>query len=232
MPVKSFHLDEVGIVKIYKRHKVRRLNLRISGDTVRVTQPFWLPYTSGLEFAKNNLPWITDQKKHQASLTVKHQQNIGKCHQVEYIASDRLKSRIAKGKILIGIPNNLTMNSPEVKQLAKTAIKRALKKEAAQYLVKRLDFLAKTYDFKVNNIYLKSLRTRWGSCNSRLDITLNTYLMMLPDDLIDYVLLHELTHTKILNHSKIFWVTLGSILPDYHERRKALKAIQQQILSI
>ncbi len=92
--------------------------------------------------------------------------------------------------------------------------------------------MAKTYSFTYENVRVRAMHTRWGSCTSKGAISLNIYLMMLPWDLIDYVLLHELTHTKHLHHGENFWNALEVIMPDMKKRKKELKKAQLSIMSL
>lgn len=82
------------------------------------------------------------------------------------------------------------------------------KKEARKKLVSRLDQLSKKHGFRYNKVFLRSQKTRWGSCSEKNNINLNYNLIRLPDDLIDYILLHELVHTRIKNHGNAFWDAL------------------------
>lgn len=72
-------------------------------------------------------------------------------------------------------------------------------------------------------IFIKNQKTRWGSCSTKGNINLNWLLVMTPLEIIDYVIVHELSHLKVMNHSQEFWTLVESILPDYKERRKWLK---------
>lgn len=98
-------------------------------------------------------------------------------------------------------------NAP--KQLTKTQFL-----EKNQYLLKRCHELAQKYQFQIKNVNLRRQKTIWGSCSSQNNISLNSNLAFLKDELIDYVILHELVHTKIKNHSKNFWKELQKILPE------------------
>jgi predicted metal-dependent hydrolase len=82
------------------------------------------------------------------------------------------------------------------------------KVRARAILVKRLDELSELYDFRFNKVSIRSQKTKWGSCSSKNNISLNMNLARLPDELRDYVILHELVHTRIKNHSKKFWAEL------------------------
>jgi len=82
------------------------------------------------------------------------------------------------------------------------------KVDARKRLTDRLYHLAKEHGFACNNVSIREQRTRWGSCSYKNNISLNVKLVLLPKELIDYVMLHELVHTRIHNHSKKFWAEL------------------------
>ncbi len=82
------------------------------------------------------------------------------------------------------------------------------KADARERLTDRLYHLAKEHGFTCNNVSIREQKTRWGSCSHKNNISLNLKLVLLPKELIDYVMLHELVHTKIHNHSKKFWAEL------------------------
>jgi len=85
------------------------------------------------------------------------------------------------------------------------------RKVARHKLTTRLSDLAKQYGFTYNRVTIRYQRARWGSCSPENNISLNAKLIRLPESLIDYVLLHELLHTKIKNHGKLFWRELQEI---------------------
>ena len=77
---------------------------------------------------------------------------------------------------------------------------------------KQVEHLGNKYGYTYGKITLKTMRTRWGSCTSQNNINLNIGLIALTDELRDYIILHELVHTKIKNHGKEFWSELGNII--------------------
>jgi len=83
------------------------------------------------------------------------------------------------------------------------------RKRATRLLTHRLNKLAKTNGFTFNVVTVRSQKTRWGSCSRKNNISLNVKLVLLPEDLVDYVMLHELVHTRIPNHSNGFWDELN-----------------------
>jgi predicted metal-dependent hydrolase len=80
--------------------------------------------------------------------------------------------------------------------------------EAKKKIVARLKQLAGKHVFAYNRVFIRNQQTRWGSCSHKNNISLNMKLIVLPEELIDYVILHELVHTRVYNHSKKFWSEL------------------------
>lgn len=91
------------------------------------------------------------------------------------------------------------------------AIWRMLHEEALRYLPGRVAELSKKHGFKITGLKIRKMRTRWGSCTARRSINLNSWLVMLPEYLSDYVILHELVHTRIPDHGKRFWEELDGV---------------------
>jgi predicted metal-dependent hydrolase len=90
-------------------------------------------------------------------------------------------------------------------------------------LKNRINFLSEKHNFKYNKLFIKNQKTRWGSCSEKNNINLNAKLLNLPQELIDYVILHELVHIKVKNHSSQFWLTLESYMKDSKKYDKELK---------
>jgi len=97
------------------------------------------------------------------------------------------------------------------------------KQQARQVFTSRVQFFAQQYTFNYSKIRLSSARTRWGSCNSKGSLSLTWRLVMAPMEIIDYVIIHELVHLEIQNHSSTFWKKVQEYLPDYKIRRTWLK---------
>jgi predicted metal-dependent hydrolase len=232
MSYKSYQLDTIGDVSVYKRRGTKRVNLKVSTDSVKITQPVWLPYSTGLQFALKNKDWIIDQKNKIPLFSLSNGQRIGKTYRISIVLSKNIRTRIADNVIYLYVPNINDLSEVLVKNRAKSAIKRALKIEASGILPDRLDTIAGQHSFRYNKLVLKSMKSRWGSCNNQKTITLNIFLMMLPWELIYYVIIHELVHTRHMHHGKDFWHEVKTILPDYKVKRAKLKNIQQSIYTL
>ena len=149
---------------------------------------------------------------------------VGKTYKLIIAKGEQNKARLVKNTIVITYSNSL--DNLNTQKIVKSAIKRALKKEAEQLLPRQLEALAKRHECKFNKVTVRPMKTRWGSCSSSQVIVLNTYLMMIPWQIINYVIIHELAHTKHMNHSKHFWQTVEQMEPNYKKIKKQLKEIQ------
>ncbi len=86
------------------------------------------------------------------------------------------------------------------------------KTRAKNTLSGRLKFLAVKHGYTYNGVFIRNQKTRWGSCSTQNNISLNMKLLRLPDELIDYVILHELVHTRRKDHSKAFWSEMDKLV--------------------
>lgn len=230
MALKKFELAENLPVTIYKRRGSRSIRLSISqsGD-VKVSMPLWLPYKAGLHFAETRLDWITAQRVIPNQMV--EGQLIGKQYTLHFRVSTKAvkpSSRIMADQVIITHPLKQSVYDPEVQSLAEKASIRTLRKEATKLLPPRLNQLSNQHGFTYRSVTIKQLTSRWGSCDQNKDIALNLFLMQLPWELIDYVLLHELVHTEHLNHSAAFWQRLEAVRPgakDFRDRMRKHKPV-------
>ena len=97
------------------------------------------------------------------------------------------------------------------------------RKTGRRILVQRLNELSEKHGFPYNRVFVKSQKTRWGSCSEKKNINLNFNLVRLPEKLMDYAIMHELVHTKILNHSTRFWVLLEKFVKNARDLDRELQ---------
>jgi len=101
----------------------------------------------------------------------------------------------------------------------------ALREQARERFAARIAHYAPLLGVRPSALRVSSARTRWGSASTRGTIALNWRLLCLPDDLLDYVVVHELAHLREMHHGPAFWALVGAVLPDYAERRSALRRV-------
>lgn len=233
MATRHVVLPEIGAVTIYKRRGNRSLRLSVGPDgNVRVSMPHWLPYRVGEQFAISKQGWI-ERNQPVAELVLAEGQGIGKAHRLVFTASSAaatVATRIAQNEIRIDHHASLATTAPSVQRAAHKAALRALRKEAEALLPQRLATLAARTGLTYNNVRIKQLKSRWGSCSSGKEITLNLFLMQLPWHLIDYVLLHELAHTRVMRHGEPFWEELEKHVTQPKQLRREIAGYQPTLV--
>ncbi|MDC0145065.1 M48 family metallopeptidase [bacterium] len=140
--------------------------------------------------------------------------------------------------IRVSVPFNISFESAEqfvclktdwirnnLKKISKnkTKLEEVDKNYARKILKQRLDQLCEKHNFLYGNLSIRNQKTRWGSCSAKNNISLNAKLTSLPKELMDYVILHELVHTRVKNHSKDFWGTLDKYVQNSKKIDKKLK---------
>ncbi len=226
MAVKKVEVTGLGTLHLYKRRGTRGLRLSIGHNgAIRVSMPTWVPYHAAVEFASRQEDWIKSLQHVPSIIGQGHR--IGKAHRVAFIPEpgrQTVATRItAIGEIRIYTPLHLPIEHPEVQKAAERASLRALKQQAERLLPQRIKTLATQHGFEYGVVTVKQLKSRWGSCTDKRDIALSCFLMQLPWHLIDYVLLHELVHTRVMAHGPRFWDELTPYVPNLKAIRKEIK---------
>lgn len=105
-------------------------------------------------------------------------------------------------------------------EMRKDGVKKALK-----LIPERVEYFAGLMGVSYGRITIREQKTRWGSCSCKGNLNFNWKLMLMPPEILDYVVVHELAHRKEMNHSRDFWKIVEQVLPDYQERRKRLREL-------
>ena len=102
------------------------------------------------------------------------------------------------------------------------------RKRAAEIIEARCRYYAPVMGVSYGTVTIREQKTRWGSCSVKGNLNFNWKLVLMPSEILDYVVVHELAHRIQMNHSAAFWAEVGKILPDYRERRQWLKVNGQK----
>ena len=235
MPSKSVTVPEIGAIQLIKRKGSRSIRLSVTPQgQVRVSLPTWVPYQAAVNFAHTKADWIIKQRAATSPGLLLSGQAIGKAHHLYLQRSfdaTAPSTRLQGGSAKVIYPASLSANSPIVQQAARSVSIRALRSEAERLIPQRLHTLAARGGFTYRNIQIKQLKRRWGSCNQKGEIVINLFLMQLPWELIDYVIWHELAHTKHLHHGTEFWGELQTHVPDAKVLRKRIRTYTTDVLT-
>lgn len=226
MPV--IHDKEFGEITIRRSARASSVHVRMApGGTFRVSTPLYTPLLfvrRMIASSRKELRTMRDNYTEQTTV-FSDQMPIGKSHHlhVEATSEPHTTVRRAKQLITVRLARGDQLEFRDVQSKIREVVVTALRREAKSYLPKRLSYLARQHDYDYEKVRFSHASGRWGSCSSKGTISLNIALMKLPFALIDYVLIHELAHTKQMNHSSAFWQLVERADPDYKNNRKRIK---------
>ena len=237
---RTINIEGIGEVLFKKSKRARKINISVKPfEGIVVSFPYYVSYKVAEEVALSKIDWIKKSiekiKNYENKKVLYDESSDFSTRKHKLILQRKLSGEVSvvvrNDKILVKYPSNINVHSEVVQSVVRTGIERALRVEAKEYLPMRVDKLAKNFGFKYNRVYCKNLKSRWGSCSVRNNINLNIHLMRLTDELIDYVILHELCHTVHRNHSKRFWDKLEAVFPNSKIADKKLKEFSTRTIT-
>ena len=194
--------------------------------TLRVSSPLYTPtliIKRMIHTSRAQLRELVDLHREQ-TIIFEDGMQIGKSHSLTVRSSPgTTKIERHKQQIIVSLNPSDSLADQAVTEQIRAVVITALRREAKSYLPKRLGFLAGQLGFEYRKARFSHASGRWGSCSSNGTISLNIALMKLPFELIDYVLIHELSHTQQMNHSHAFWQLVEQGDPNYKLHRRQLK---------
>lgn len=124
-------------------------------------------------------------------------------------------ARLDDGVLRINMPVGVDIEADMAQKTLKRIVLKFLRMEAERVLPQKMDYWSKQCGFDYRSLKVDSAKSRWGCCSSHKDIKLSYYLLLLPERLVDYVIVHELCHTREMNHGPRFKALLHSYFNDY-----------------
>lgn len=207
----------------------RRLKLRVmpTGEVVVTAHPYVADRVID-DFVTEHMPWILE--KRQVILTKRT--NLTENRTTVFFRGKELQFRLrVNPNFASGVEADneyLTVTAPvEEHTVVRDIMEEWYRAEAKKYFEERVPLLADLMGYDVMRVTIRDQRSRWGSCSSRHNISLNWRLIQAPDWVSDYVVYHELSHLKHMDHSKKFWELVATYLPRYEEAERWLKAHHQ-----
>ncbi len=231
MSTKIIKVNETEILlRKSPRSRYMSISVRPFGG-VRITIPERVSFNEGEKLAHEKIKWIdehVDKMRGYEKAYASYDENSKfqtRNHRLELKVSEknRISARVRNGLIMIKYPLGKDIKSFEIQKVIRKGIENAYREEAKEFLPKRLNDLSDKFQLPFNELFIKNIKSRWGSCSGKNNINLSIHLMRLPDHLVDYVLLHELAHTKVKNHSKKYWNFLDTLIGDAKGLDKQLK---------
>ena len=211
-----------------KRSKRKTVAVHICNGFVEVRAPLKIPVSFIDDFVKSKEAWINkhlSQSIEQVNKRSSFSLNYG-----DEIPVTGLRLTITGRNVFYSYPDEVEMKLFIPPDLSPEQIKASCiefyQSMAAGHIIYRTEELAKQMSVVPRSVKINNAKKRWGSCGSDKRINFSWRLVMVDEDLIDYVIVHELAHLTELNHSKKFWAVVERYIPDYKRCRKQLREFQ------
>lgn len=237
MGMDTIELSGIGEVKIRRSANIKFLSIRMApARGIWVNVPYGVSQRQVEKFLQEKKDWI---RQTSAKMKV-YEQDTGvglrigaeiktKLHVLKIAATEEEKPeyRIEGNVITLSIPQ--TTDFSRIERTVQQFLLEIYVMESKQYLPKRVKFYAEKYGFKYARLSFRNNLSNWGSCSQDNNISLNIKLMKLPDEIIDYVILHELCHTVEKNHSADFWKLVRKVCPGCDVLRSRLRKYNTRV---
>lgn len=220
----TFEHPELGLVQLRTRMSARRQIIKVTQNLVIITVP------SGFEDSVFPLSEEIIDKILRLRQKMVKRSGDGRFKIEEEIATMTFKvvigrqenskirvygARLDDGVLRINMPVGVDIEADMVQKALKRIVLKFLRMEAERVLPQKMDYWSKQCGFDYRSLKVDSAKSRWGCCSSQKDIKLSYYLLLLPERLVDYVIVHELCHTREMNHGPRFKALLHSYFNDY-----------------
>ena len=230
MSTYNLEIPEIGQIKVTKKRGMRSMRLRISPKgEILVSTPWNIPRNIIYGFINDRREWIVKNTLDTA-IPLQDGMIFGNNTKLQIIeGSGRKHSSVGSSGFKIKLDGKFDLADTTQQKYIEKKVIEAMQTEAENILLPRLHYLAQSTNHSFNQAYVKRLSSRWGSCDSKKNITLNVFLLQLPEVLQDYVIFHELSHTKYMNHSPEFWLHMDSLISNVKIHRKQIKVHRPRI---
>lgn len=205
---------DFGKIHFVVRRSARNITMRVKEDGLHVTTPPYRSITALLEaiapFRERLRNVCSEVKPKPFDLNFSIE---AECFRLKLETSPLKNFTVSMRDetVVIACPAHADFTTDRVQTLVKNAVMRAMRKKAEEYLPPLVQYWSSLFDLPYNKVTISKARSRWGSCSSKRDISLSFYLMLLPAHLMDYAILHELAHTREMNHGPKFWELLNQL---------------------
>jgi len=221
---------ELGTIEFIHNERSKHIRVRILASGLKVTLPVKASQDEAMKFINSiRKKLIQKQEKLEQGLQKSNividersqLQTLTFVVEAKAIARKNIYFSLKNSVLNIEFPVGTNCTDAETQQHFWNGISYFLRKEAKRLLPDRTKQLSDKFGFEFTDVKIQSSKSRWGSCSGLKSINLSLYLMLLPAPLIDYVILHELCHTKEMNHGVKFWKWMDKVTNDKSKELRA-----------
>lgn len=208
-------IEQLGRVRLIPNPRAKRIIIRFRDEEFQLTHPPGAAISEIRELLMQKRGSLLELKDNSPADFHFTEETKFSTHSFDVvIVKNNLNAVCATledGVLQISYPQKVSLQDADVQYYIKSMIEEMCRAEAKRILPARVSELARRHGFIFSDVKINKSRSRWGSCSSLKNINLSYYCMMLPPELIDLVILHELCHTREMNHSECFWAQLRKV---------------------
>lgn len=207
---------DLGEIWLIENARARKIIVRKKGDYLQLTHPPFVDrryIEKVIQEMRPRLLKLVERHIEKKIFTPKTDFNTFSfsLKLIESKSTTNYYLKLKDGVLSISCPVNTDFQDEKVQQTIRNLIEKTFRYEAKRLFPDKVKAMAQQYGFTVSDVKINRSRTRWGSCTSRKSINLSYYCMLLPEYLVDFIILHELCHTVEMNHSERFWKLLDKV---------------------
>lgn len=221
------------IAEVIRTNRLKTADIRVEEGAVSIAVPIATPPEKIDELLSAKRQWIKHKiTLHRETSPASDKQFIsgeafaylGRNYRLKVERGSFAPVRLVNGRLLVTVPED--GNQPHI---IRNAVVRWYKRQAQQKLTEKVKRFAPIVGVQPSKVSVKTFKSRWGSCTAKGDLEFNWQIMMAPNRMVDYVVIHELCHLLRHDHSPEFWQEMLRVMPDYQQCREWLKLNAQQL---
>ena len=216
------------IAEIIRTNRCKSADIRVEEGAVSIVVPLDLPIERVDSLLKEKRQWIKDKiVLHREAQPVSEKQFVsgeafsylGRNYRLKVEKGVFKPAKLVQGRLVVTVPKSI-----EEPHMIRNALVRWYKRQAEQKLTEKVERFAPLVGVEPASIGIRTFKSRWGSCTAKGKLEFNWQIMMAPNRMVDYVVIHELCHLIRHDHSAEFWREMARVMPEYQQCREWLKA--------
>jgi predicted metal-dependent hydrolase len=215
---------DVGVVRT---SRAKTASIKVDDGLVSVVVPKTLAIERIQQLVEDKYQWIVQKVAlHEESKPASDREFVsgeayaylGRNYRLKVVTGAYIPVKLIQGRLVATLPDGTKRSD-----LVRDAVIRWYKLNALRKIKEKVRRYSKTMGLEPKSVSIKTLKSRWGSCSPIGELDFNWIIVMAPNRVVDYVVVHELCHLKQLDHSPKFWKEVERVMPDYAEHKKWLK---------
>ena len=233
--------DNLIKCEFHKSNRAKNVRITVKDQRVRVTVPKRVSLEHAESLLENHKDWVLkslEKQKLKAQIERPETYSSGEKFPyrgryyplvLEYTSGPEYYAAFKGRRLIAYIPDNLGAEQQNL--FVKELLKKWYIEQAEKILPEQVAYYSKLLTLPYKKLKIKDQKSRWGSCSDKGTININWRIIMAPNQVSAYVIIHELTHLRHMDHSRNFWLTVENYLPDYRKWKKWLSVNGKILMS-